>query len=223
MYWADAPSTPSIQRACHRTRSLGHWQAPLSAGTDQTYPAIERAHLGKMAIDSDDEFFGDQSSDDGDENFNAERGSNHDGMRNDGSKSDPFGNVASHEYRSREASIRTLSYLDGYDETKEEKLQDGFSDGYRKSYSDAMRIGGQLGSLCAMAALDESTTLSLNPHHGGNADEKVTAKSAIEGPATLVRKFLTEEILIGSKEEDAQKKYDDALSKLVEQLNGTQS
>ena len=87
-----------------------------------------------MAVDPDDEFFGRDDDD-------------------DDTPSDAFGKVASHEFRSREASITKLSYLDGYDETKEEKLQEGFSQGYRQSFNDAFRIGCRLGSLCAKVAL----------------------------------------------------------------------
>mmetsp|Transcript_8944 Transcript_8944/g.20127 ORF Transcript_8944/g.20127 Transcript_8944/m.20127 type:complete len:177 (+) Transcript_8944:163-693(+) len=168
-------------------------------------------------IDLDDDFFGDQSSE-SDSNSYADRGSNK-GIR-DEMPSDPFGNVANHEYRSREASIKTLSYLDGYDETKEEKLQDGFSNGYRQSFKDAFRIGRRLGSLCAHAALNESLTLGLNRENDDTIAEKSdsdSTKNIIERPAKLVRQFLTDEIIIGSKE-GAENRYDEALLKVEDQL-----
>ena len=115
-----------------------------------------------MPVDPDDEFFGDQLSEPGDSSVeDCGSGSNQ--------TSDALSN---HEYRSREANVRTLSYLDGYDETKEEQLQDGFADGYRQSFQDAMAVGRQLGSLCAGLALKESLTLGLPP---GKSD--VAAKS----------------------------------------------
>ena len=173
-----------------------------------------------MAIEYDD-FYGDQSSesdaspgDDGDRSFD-------DGCTEKKSPSDPFGSVANHEYRSLESSIQTLSYLDGYGETKELKLQEGFSDGYRKSFHDAFRIGQYLGSLCATAARAELLLASgVHGEHGGsaeNTDQSATKKS-IEDPAILIRSFLREEILIGSKDKGNDTKYNEALLQLEEQL-----
>ncbi|KAL3756585.1 hypothetical protein ACHAWU_001788 [Discostella pseudostelligera] len=179
-----------------------------------------------MAIEYDD-FYGDQSSesdassgdddDDGDRSFD-------DGCTETEKKtpSDPFGRVANYEYRSLESSIQTLSYLDGYDETKELKLQEGFSDGYRKSFHDAFRIGQCLGSLCATAARDELMLSGVdredNSGSAGNTDQSAT-KKLVDDPAILVRNFLREEILIGSKDKGNETKYDEALLQLVEQLS----
>ena len=166
-----------------------------------------------MAIDPDDEFFGDQSS--GSESPT----SSHKDI-GELTPSDPFGNASNHEYRSREASVRTLSYLDGYDETKEEKLQDGFANGYEQSFNDAYSVGRRLGSLCAQAALNESITLGLSDNSSSTTSEDSNqgfTRSIIEKPATLVRQFLTEEILIDGKGQP-ENRYDDALLKLKEQL-----
>ena len=174
-------------------------------------------------MESDDEFFGDQCSESDSIScvgqVNSIKGDKGD------APSDPFGNIADHEYRSREASIKTLSYLDGYDETKEEKLQNGFSDGYRQSFSDAFRIGRALGSTCAKAALDESLTLGLQSGNRDRSDKSIrtTKKSnTIESPATLIRQFLTNEILIGSKDKPDDT-YGKALLKLGDQLDGAKN
>ena len=144
-----------------------------------------------MAVDPDDEFFG---------------------RDDDDTPSDTFGNVASQEFR----SLAKLSYLDGYDETKEEKLQDGFSNGYRKSFNDAFRIGCRLGSSCAKMAMDESVTLGAPPENSG-ASHTTTNNNDIEITAKLVRKFLVDEVLIGSKEGD-ENRYDEALLQLKDEL-----
>mmetsp|Transcript_7909 Transcript_7909/g.14307 ORF Transcript_7909/g.14307 Transcript_7909/m.14307 type:complete len:177 (-) Transcript_7909:20-550(-) len=169
-----------------------------------------------MTVESDDEFFGDQSSE-SDFNCGADQVGGNEGIRGE-TPSDPFGNVANHDYRSREASIKTLSYLDGYDEMKEEKLQDGFSDGYRQSFSDAFRIGRRLGSLCAKSALDESLTLGLQvKNNKRGASNPESPKIVLGSHASLVKQFLTEEILIGSKD-NAESSYDEALLRLEGQL-----
>ncbi len=160
-----------------------------------------------MTIEYDD-FYGDQSS---------ELAANSD----DGDPIDPFGNVAIHEFRSLESSIQTLAYLDGYDETKEIKLQEGFSNGYRRSFHDAFRVGRCLGSLCAKAAKDEllapgSVERKENSGSTRNLDQSAAIK-AINDPVILIKRFLEEEILIGSKNcNDA--KYDEALLELENQL-----
>lgn len=165
-----------------------------------------------MAIDSDDEFYGNQSSE-----SDASTDGNRCSTDVDATPTThPFGHVATRDYRSRERSIKKLSYLDGYDETKEEKLQDGFSHGYRRSFNDAFRIGRRLGSLCAKAALVESSTLgNTSTDTPENSDHDT--KSLINGPATLVMKFLRDEILDGRI--DDTKKYDEALVKLEDQLS----
>ena len=155
----------------------------------------------EMTIEYDD-FYGDQSS---------ELAADSD----DGDPIDPFGNVAIHEFRSLESSIQTLSYLDGYDETKELKLQEGFSKGYRQSFHDAFRVGRCLGSLCATAAKDELLAPgAVHKENSGarNLDQSAVTK-AINDPVVLIKRFLEEEILIGSNKcNDA--KYNQALMQL---------
>lgn len=179
------------------------------------------------AVDPDDEFFGDQESD-SDRNSYTDRLGACDKRDGEDYPSDSFGNVANHDYRSREASVKTLSYLDGYDETKEEKLQVGFADGYRKSFHDAFKIGRRLGSLCGKVALNESATLGLQQDDkdtnnksdeftNGENRESTQINSSIHETANLVRQFLTDEILLGTKE-SAEKGYDEKLSKLEDAL-----
>ncbi|KAL7542045.1 hypothetical protein ACHAXR_011459 [Thalassiosira sp. AJA248-18] len=171
-----------------------------------------------MPVDPDDEFFGDQSSESDSNSFaDGDKGIQ------DGTPSDPFGNVANHDYRSREATVRNLSYLDGYDETKEEKLQDGFSHGYRQSFKDAFRIGRRFGSLCAKPALCESLTLGLHTENRDATTEATHQDSTInviETPANLIRQFLTDEIILAESKEgsSAEKRYDAALLRLEDEL-----
>ena len=167
---------------------------------------------------NNDDFFGDQSSIDSPDSV-----ANKSLLIQQPSSDHSFGNVANHEYRSQEASIKTLSYLDGYDETKEERIQDGFSFGYKQSFHDAFKIGSLLGGICASAALDELLLKSGNNNDNGGDNQVVTKvnveNNIIQHPAKLVREFLKDEILIGSKEgEDSEKKYTEALSKLNNQL-----
>ena len=199
---------------------------------------IERAWIGKNVCiggikhinimpegednNHDDEFYGDQESD-------ASPDSVLSSQQHQSSSLIPnnqFGNIANHEYKSREESIKTLSYLDGYDEMKEVRIQDGFSFGYKSSFHDAYKIGSCLGSVCAQAALDDllvktnikDTTTATDDK--GDKIEQEALPPPHKSTATIIRIFLRDEILIGStKEEDAQKRYNTALSKLKNDIN----
>jgi len=168
----------------------------------------------------DDEFYGDQESDASPDSVLSSHQQYQSLISNN-----QFGNIANHEYKSREESIKIVSYLDGYDEMKEVKIQDGFSFGYKSSFHDAYKIGRCLGNVCAQAALDDllvktpntskTTTATDNKDEFAQEDLPPPHKST----ATIIRTFLRDEILIGStKEEDADKRYDMALSKLKNDL-----
>ena len=160
----------------------------------------------------DDEFYGDQESDASPDSVLSSHQHQSSSLI---SNNNQFGNIANHEYRSREESIKTLSYLDGYDEMKEVKIQSGFSFGYKSSFHDACKIGSCLGRVCAQAALDDLLVKKNTTAVTDNQEAFPPHKST----ATIIRTFLREEILIGStKEEDAQKRYNTALSKLKNDL-----
>lgn len=155
--------------------------------------------------ESIDEFFGDQSS---------ESGSDHQSI-NESSK--PYGAAAHHDYRSRESSIKTLSYLDGFDETKEEKLQDGFCDGYKQAFRDAFGVGRQLGSLSAKVALDQFLIPNQQTSNDSSPGKEDSSLKSLHYDAELIHQFLTDKVLTGSadKEKDG---YVDALMDLCVEL-----
>ncbi len=132
------------------------------------------------AAEEDDEFFGDQSCD------------------------DEFG-TAEAEFR----DVKTLSYLDGYDETKEDKLQEGFADGYSHAFNDAFQTGKRLGSIAAKSALCE-----LNKD-----TECVTANQPIlQTAASAIHQFLRDEIMTGD-EKGKESTYEGALVALKNRLD----
>jgi hypothetical protein len=150
---------------------------------------------------SDDEFFGDQSSE---SDCELNRQNNAEAIQNQ------FGAVANHDYRSHESSIKTLSYLDGFDETKDEKLQEGFCNGYKTSFRDAFQTGERLGLLSAKVALKESLTLNQDnardDMRATDIDENSIHK--LHNAAELVHKFLTNNILIGSADKELDDYYE---------------
>ena len=136
------------------------------------------------AVEEDDEFFGDQSCD------------------------DDFG-TAEAELR----DIKTLSYLDGFDETKEERLQEGFAEGYSQAFNDAFQTGRRLGSIAAKTALSE-----LNKDA-----ECVTANQPIlHNASSAIHQFLRDEIMIGD-EKGRETSYEGAFDNLKTQLDNNES
>ena len=136
------------------------------------------------AVEEDDEFFGDQSCD------------------------DDFG-TAEAGFR----DMKTLSYLDGFDETKEERLQEGFAEGYSQAFNDAFQTGRRLGSIAAKTALSE-----LNKDA-----ECITAnKPVLNNAASAIHQFLRDEIMIGD-EKGRETSYEGAFDNLKTQLDSTKS
>jgi hypothetical protein len=87
-----------------------------------------------------DEFFGDDSDDDG-------RGAA--GCNELGS------GLHAAELLAEQRRYRTLGYHEAYDGCKDERLQQGFQDGYRATYEAAIRIGNALGRVIMQGELEE--------------------------------------------------------------------
>ena len=56
--------------------------------------------------------------------------------------------------RAHEQQYRNIGYLEAFDETKEQKLQQGFDDGYRNTFYESVKLG----ELLAEAALQGDTS-----------------------------------------------------------------
>lgn len=74
---------------------------------------------------SDDEFFGAQHEED-------------EGCAD-------FGDMAKHETQARHHQLRTSGFLDAFDESKEELLQEGFEVGFLETFEPGKRLGLMLG------------------------------------------------------------------------------
>ena len=151
---------------------------------------------------AEDDFFGDQSSEP-------------DSVICDEappSVSGAFGNLADQDYRSHESSIKTLAYVDGYDETKEERLQNGFSEGYKQAFGDAFGIGCRMGSMFAKVALSESLTLGVQTNDESN--EQLRVRDGAQSAAVLIRQFLTNEFLTENSQSGVENSDDEAVLKL---------
>ena len=67
------------------------------------------------------------------------------------------GGLAGHETRSNEAAFHKMGYLEAYDATKEERLQEGFEVGFREAVELARSIGRRLGQLVGRTAAASAT------------------------------------------------------------------
>lgn len=78
------------------------------------------------------------------------------------------GGLAGHETRSNEATFHKMGYLEAYDATKEERLQEGFEVGFREAADHAHSIGRRLGQLVGRTAAASSTSSTAT---GGDEED----------------------------------------------------
>ena len=87
------------------------------------------------ADDQDDEFFGDQNSND----------------ETDG--------LTDRDNKAKEEELKSIGYLDAYDVSKDVRLQEGFEYGYEETFEISTRIGTLLGEAVAHAKVAESVSI----------------------------------------------------------------
>ena len=98
------------------------------------------------------------------------------------------GGLAGHETRSNEAAFHKMGYLEAYDATKEERLQEGFEVGFRETLDLACSIGLTLGRLVGRTA---STCNDGASTSNGNQQVKRDADAvASKLVARTIRAFL---------------------------------
>ena len=105
------------------------------------------------------------------------------------------GGLAGHETRSNQAAFHKMGYLEAYDATKEERLQEGFEVGYRESVELAQSIGLHMGRLVGRTAstLTRSTGNNVGGGGGGDDDDQDNGEAdavASKLVARTVRAFL---------------------------------
>ena len=98
--------------------------------------------------------------------------------------------LAGHETRSNEAAFHKMGYLEAYDATKEERLQEGFEVGFRETLDLACSIGLTLGRLVGRTASTcndgASTSSTATSTSGDDAADAVASKLV----AKTIRAFL---------------------------------
>jgi hypothetical protein len=124
--------------------------------------------------EGEDDFFGSQNE--GLDNKNRKLGGNSDdedqeadiwSSNNNYIKNDEFGSLMQNERAAKELELKTVAFLDAFDEYKDTKLQEGFEHGMLESLEVAIRIGKLLGK--------QTTILSLKDVVGGESDDKIDA------------------------------------------------
>ena len=83
------------------------------------------------------------------------------------------GGLAGHETRANEAAFRKMGYLEAYDATREERLQEGFEAGYREAVDVAASVGMRLGRLVGRTAAVAVATTSAGRQgkRGGDSED----------------------------------------------------
>ena len=114
------------------------------------------------------------------------------------------GGLAGHETRANEAAFRKMGYLEAYDATKEERLQEGFEAGYRETVDVATSVGLRLGRLVGRTAAvagaastgsqgkygDDTTGGDGDDNCDDDNDERVEKEAAAAAAARLAAKTI---------------------------------
>jgi hypothetical protein len=129
--------------------------------------------LHENVEDDEDDFFGNQDDDD-------DEPVEHDEQEHYGNE---FGALAEREHQARGTELRTIAYVESYDETKEARLQDGFEAGYQETFDVATRIGVLLGKATAAT---KTKLLNHEPVSLSSSDDDSAPTAARQ-----VRAFLT--------------------------------
>ena len=132
------------------------------------------------AEEEDDDFFGEEAEDD-----------NYGGQLNSG--------LALAESRALEERFRKFGFHEAYDAAKEERLQDGFEDGYVASFPLAMEIGAIFGK-----AVMESKMKNLKGETSSSSPE------TLENIKLLIRQQLTAPNLQTSDLQELKRRLQDA-------------
>lgn len=86
----------------------------------------------KAKDEEDDDFFGNQDGED-----------------------DDFGALTRQDHLAKEHELKTIGYFESYDDTKEERLQEGFEAGYKETFGVASRIGELYGQMIIDSELEK--------------------------------------------------------------------
>jgi len=146
-------------------------------------------------IEDEDEFFGRQEDQDEPEGSSLtfrRHGDHGESEQAEQANNPPVGQggLSAAEARATEDRFRTIGYHEAYDQSKEERLQEGFEAGYRDSFDAAFRVGEILGREAMGAKL-----LALKHHQQSSSDnlpQTVSSKLPTD-LAVIVRNHLTGE------------------------------
>ena len=136
--------------------------------------------------DDGDEFFGNDGDDDDNSNYL---------------------DLADRESRAKEEELKKIAYVEGYDDNKETRLQEGFEAGYKETFEAAMRIGNFLGSSVAR------TKFSTDANY-----TSIESKDASIDIARRIRQFLKTFEETTTENEEAQQDLEQLFRELQQSI-----
>ena len=112
------------------------------------------------------------------------------GSQTDGETS--FGDMGKHELRARHHELQTSGFLDAFDESKEELLQEGFEAGFLESFGAGKKIGNLLGRAATVGKLLTAATAAAA---GAENKQQQTSSSTVASQTAneLVHRFFASE------------------------------
>lgn len=156
-----------------------------------------------MNSDSEDEFFGDQSDDEYTQKCLSSSYTTQEPAR-------PIDSLSKRDNNAQEENYRNIGYHEAYDLHKEERIQEGFEDGYRNH----LDIATKLGEVLARNILSSRSDII---RENGGKDREVNKATESKSAVLLVRNFLetAQNIPEGSKE---YKNSQDDITSLIEKV-----
>jgi hypothetical protein len=153
---------------------LSHINQATTSSTTTAFIIMDFVDEDHDDDEGEDDFFGSQNE--GLDNKSRKLGGNYDdedqetdilSSNNNYVNNDEFGSLMQNERAAKELELKTVAFLDAFDEYKDTKLQEGFEHGLLESLEVAIRIGKLLGK--------PTTVLSLKDVVGGEIDDKSDA------------------------------------------------
>lgn len=119
-----------------------------------------------------DEFFGNESTD------------------SDGNYNELDSGLAVAESRAQNDRFRKIGYHEAYEAAKEERLQEGFEDGYLETFAISKEVGAWLGKMAMNSKILSSASSSSNPD-AQSAAPTASANDSLKKSVKLIRDRLT--------------------------------
>jgi hypothetical protein len=109
-----------------------------------------------------------------------------------------FGNMGKHDQRAKHHELKTAGFLDAFDESKEEQLQEGFEAGFLESFGAGRTIGKLLGRASTTASLFAVSSMTEDQPFSSRTTIAAATEASTMGSTTTTSTITTSTITTSS-------------------------